>query len=172
MGMHLKISPAIQTHALEAEMSKSIRYPSRQQVAGFSLFRSPAEGLPRQTAKILGAPKYGLNWKLAQRLASPVPGKFWAVPGRDHICVFGQSSQDAISAVCSKMSVALATGVATVQIQRQAGRYLRLMVGVAPDGVKEAVVYTAGQPKKLRVTHNVFTLQDSAGDPPEKVVLH
>jgi hypothetical protein len=152
-----------------------IRRVQARQSANFSVLRTLPEGLPASTARILRQPAFGMNWALAQRLPEGADADFWAVPGNGFLCVLAQGDGVTLTASCTTTEDAIEHGVAAVLLRtsprsrRARGR--RLIVGMAPDQAREVSVHTRGNVTPVTAMKNVFTLHDSATDPPDRLVL-
>lgn len=78
-----------------------------------------------------------------------------------------------VSTACAPTKVALAHGIAAASL-REAGAVAparRLIVGIAPNGVKEAVVHTGEAATTISVTRHLFVLADSMSEPPDVISL-
>ena len=152
-----------------------ISHVQPRQSVNFSLLRTPPEGLSAWTKRILRKPTFGMNWALAHRLPVAVPGDFWAIPGNGFLCIVAQPDIHTTTRSCATTDDALAHGVAAVLIRAAptSGNTPdnRLIVGVAPDRARNALVQTAGWVTTVPVLDNVFMLRDSATDPPDSMTL-
>jgi hypothetical protein len=157
----------------EPRAYRVIARAEHRQLANFALLRTPPEGLPAGTQRILRAPIFGVNWKLAQRIPVTLPGAYWVVPGNRYLCVISLKSMGSPGAgtTCAQTSQALEHGIADITIARGSpGSRIphgRLIVGVAPDGVREVLVHTHGSVATVPVVDDVFALRDSATSPPD-----
>lgn len=150
--------------------------PELRQVNNLPLLRTPAEGLPAAVTTILRQPTYGMNWKFAQRIPTSAQGRFWAVPGRNVLCVLGQQDPESVSSNCAKTNRAIGHGLAAILVDETRSdltrqpAYKRLMVGIAPNGTRSIRVYTDGSVHVARVSGGVFTLRDRERNPPQRMV--
>lgn len=146
------------------------------QAARFALLRTPPEGLPARIRRILRAPSAGMSWALARRIRVELPGAYWLVPANGRMCIVDRGSlgNPAVETTCVRTDRALAEGVATVTLARPhagAPRPARLIVGVAPDGAREAAVRTRGTVARVPVVDGVFVLRDETLAPPDSLSL-
>jgi hypothetical protein len=145
-----------------------VKQASLAQTATFRLLRTPAEGLPTDVTRSLHKPTFGLNWKLAQRL--PATGGFWAVPGRNALCIVGRMEGGSVSVNCGTTRHVVTHGVAAVQLRgsSQPEKGQRSIVGLAPDGAVAVRIYTHQYFTTVPVKDTVFVLRDSVMDPPDR----
>jgi hypothetical protein len=141
----------------------------------FAILRSPAEGLPATTTKLLRQSRFGMNWALAHRLSASVPGAFWAVPGNGFLCIVQQLDTHSVAQTCATTAQALAHGVVSVAIDAVPAdgptTPRRLIVGIAPDRARIASIRTGGSVVRAPISGNVFVVRDTADDPPDSVSL-
>jgi hypothetical protein len=152
-----------------------IAHTSPRLTVGLPLLGTAPEGLPADVEAILREPTYGLNWDLAQRIPTRAPGGFWAVPGRDVVCVLSRQSSEAVASNCARAGHAIAHGIAAILISDgrtpslgEGGR--RLLVGIAPAEATTMRVYTDGDLRVVKVSNGAFTLRDESDDPPQNMV--
>jgi hypothetical protein len=136
----------------------------------FSLFRAP----PEEPAAIRSStPVFGANPVLARRVPDTPFGSYWLVPGDDHLCIVAEAvgGGPGIGTTCARTASALEHGIADITITPADPAThtpeLRLILGVAPDGTREAIVHTRGTAEKARVVRGVFALSDSIVAPPD-----
>lgn len=146
---------------------------SSSQRSGFSIFRSPPEGLPIRVTASLHQPSYGMNWALAQRIPTNAGPDFWAVPGRSAICIVGQETIGIVTVNCGTTRRAVTHGIAAVLLREDPSsaslgspRGQRLIFGLAPDGFSSIRVYTDGSFAQIPVKRGTFTLRDGVMEPP------
>jgi hypothetical protein len=145
-----------------------------RQLAAFALLRTPPEGLSAATQRILRRPVFGINWKLAQRIPIKSDGTYWLVPGDGHLCVISQGVMHGlgVGSTCAATSHAIAHGIADISITLPGAAHpARLIIGVAPDGTREALVHTHGTIAATPVHDEVFVLRDSTLAPPDVISL-
>jgi hypothetical protein len=145
-----------------------------RQLAAFALLRTPPEGLPAATQRILRRPVFGIDWKLAQRIPAKSKGAYWLIPGDGHLCVISQGVMHGpgVGTTCATTSRAVAHGIADISITLPgAAHRVRVIVGVAPDGASEALVHTRGAIAAAPVHGEVFVLRDSTLAPPDTIAL-
>jgi len=147
---------------------------------GFALLRSHPEGLPPRTRRLLGRPLFGMSWRLAQRIPVALPGRYWLVPARRHLCVVEEGSLGSPGAgsTCATTADALAHGLADITVKRRgsagAGAPVgpaRLIVGVAPGGARAVRVHTRGRVRTVPVENGTFVLRDALVAPPDRFEL-
>ncbi len=117
---------------------------------------------------------FGINWKLAQRIPIKSEGTYWLVPGNGHLCVISQGVMHGpgVGTTCATTSQTITHGIADISITLPgAAHRARLIVGVAPDSVREALVHTRGAIAAAPVHHEVFVLRDSTLNPPDMISL-
>jgi hypothetical protein len=77
-----------------------------------------------------------------------------------------------VSTTCSATKRAVAHGIADISITPPGTRHpVRLIIGVAPNRAKEAVVHTHDITSAIPVHHEVFVLRDSILAPPDSISL-
>ncbi len=121
----------------------------------------------------LGTPVFGVNWALAQRVPASVSGHYWVVPGNGYLCAVWQQDRSSASTVCETTQQARRHGLVAISIQELRGRPpQRLIVGIAPHGIRRVRIETGGSEAVLAIDrHGVFTLHDSMTAPPDSVTL-
>lgn len=143
-------------------------------LANFALLRTRPEGLPALVQRVLRAPTFGLNWKLAERIPVALPSAYWLVPGNGYLCIVARESMG-VGTTCAPSSEALVHGIASITITpfrpTPGVRPSRLIVGVAPDGTHEVLVHTRGEVDTGPVVNEVFVLRDSVDAPPDFLAL-
>ncbi len=151
-----------------------ISHAQPRQLAAFSLLRTPPEGLPASTRRILRRPIFGINFRLAQRIPVKSEGAYWLVPGNGHLCVISQGVMHGpgVGSTCATTSRAIAHSIGDISITLPGGGHrFRLIVGVAPDGAREALVNTRGAIATAPVHGEVFLLRDTTLAPPDVITL-
>jgi hypothetical protein len=139
------------------------------QLSAFALFRTPPDRLPSTTERFLRKPIFGSNWSLARRIPVKAEGTYWLVPGNGYLCIISKGVMDGpgVNATCTNTAQAIMHGIATTSITPPGTSHsVRLIVGVAPDGTREALVHTRGAIAGVRVRHTAFALRDSIAAPP------
>lgn len=155
-----------------------VTYVEPPLLRGFALFRKPPDGLPTATRRVLSAPIFGANRLLARRIPVKPPeekssGAYWLVPGDAHLCIMAQGvgGEPGISTTCAQTSHALAHGIADITITPADPAAhtpeSRLIVGMAPDGIRKVLVHTHGVIETAPIIHGIFTLRDSIAAPPD-----
>ena len=140
----------------------------------FALLRGEAEGLPAPVERILHAPTKGMRWSDAQRLPIRTPARLWAVPGNNFLCFVAQQDSQSVGTICSTLHRALRHGLYACFLSSPATNAVtlsRVIIGVAPDGTREVVVYTDGTPVRIPVVHGIFKRRDEEMHAPAKVTL-
>jgi hypothetical protein len=115
-----------------------------------------------------------MNWKLAQRIPVKSEGIYWLVPGNGHVCVISQGVMHGpgVGTTCATTAQVIAHGIADISITLPgAAHRFRLIVGVAPDGAREALVHTRGTIAVAPVHDEVFLLHDLTLAPPDLISL-
>ena len=138
----------------------------------FAIFRTSPEGLPAAVTKTLRVPTYGMNWHLAQLIPVSTVNSFWAVPGRDVICIVSRQAEGIVSSNCARTAHAITHGI-TATFLKAGGSSQdanRLIVGIAPDGVAAMKLYSNGKMTTVPVFGGAFTLEDAIRAVPERVV--
>lgn len=145
-----------------------------RQLAAFALLRTPPEGLPTTTRRILSGPAFGINWNLAQLIPVKSPGAYWLVPGNGHLCVIskGMMGGPGVGTTCAATAYAIAHGIADISIAPPNVKHrARLIVGVVPIGTREVIVQTHGSISATQVHHGAFVLRDSILAAPNVISL-
>ncbi len=154
--------------------ARVISHAQPPQLAAFSLLRTHPEGLPAATQRILRRPIFGINFKLAQRIPVKTEGAYWLVPGNGHLCVISQGVMHGpgVGSTCATtaQSIAHSIGDISITLPGRAHRF-RLIVGVTPDGTREALVHTQGTIATAPVHGEVFVLRDTTLAPPDVITL-
>jgi hypothetical protein len=175
----VKLAPATtatqpRTDAEDPYSAPVISHTQPRQLAAFALLRTQPEGLPAATQRILRRPIFGINWKLAQRIPVKSEGTYWLVPGNRHLCMISQGVMHGpgVGTTCAATSQAIAHGIADISITLPgAAHRTRVIVGVAPDGTREALVHTRGAIAAAPVHDEVFVLRDLTLAPPDVISL-
>ena len=144
------------------------------QLSAFALLRKPAEGLPLATQRFFRGPVFGSNWSLARQIPVEAEGTYWLVPGDGHLCVISQGVMGglSVSATCVKTAEATVHGIAATSLTPpKAPHPARLIVGVAPDGTREALVHTRGVVTTVPVRSETFVLRDATLAPADFISL-
>jgi hypothetical protein len=144
------------------------------QLSAFALLRKPAEGLPPATQRFFRKPVFGGNWNLARRIPAKAEGTYWLVPGYGHLCLISQGVMGniSVSATCEKTAEATTHGIAAISMTPPGAPHpARLIVGVAPDGTREALVHTRGVVATVPVRDGTFVLRDSTLAPSDFISL-
>lgn len=158
----------------EAKAGSIVSRADRLQWAHFALLRGYPEGLPQSITVVL--PRgggVGANWGLAQRLPTLTTAA-WAVPGRGYLCLVESPPEGSVALSCTSTGYVLKQGTysASVPPHNQLRPRRRVIVGLAPDGVRQVVVHTADSPPQdSQVIQNTFVLEDESVLPPESVEL-
>jgi hypothetical protein len=150
---------------------------STPESAHFALMRTPGKELPATVRRVLRTPTSGMSWSLARRIAVPLPGSYWMVPGDGYLCIVARAdpASPGVGTTCTPTAQAIEHGVVYVSITppNPAAHVApsRLVVGVAPDGVREVLVHTRGLVAKVPVVDAVFMRRDAVAAPPDFVAL-
>ena len=96
-----------------------VTHPDPWQLAHFASLRTFPESLPARVTRGLGAPAYGMNPVLAQRISVTGSGTFWLVPGNRHLCIVGRRGRR-VGMACATTAAAIARGVAFVEVDAAA----------------------------------------------------
>jgi hypothetical protein len=141
--------------------------PSRLQRDHFALLRTLPEGLPARLRDLVRTRDTSFNPALAQRIPTLLPGAYWLVPDAGQLCVVSEvPGIEGSGTVCGSTLQTLEEGIAAVSLtpteRAPAGAPTRLVVGVAPDDAREALVHTHGSVTAVPIVRGVFVLRDSA----------
>jgi hypothetical protein len=141
--------------------------PSLLQRERFALLRTHPEGLPARLRGLVRARDASFDPALAQRIPVLLPGTYWLVPDAGQLCIASTvPGTPGATTICGSTRQAIEEGIATVTLtpaeRVPAGAPTRLVVGVAPDGTREALVHTHGSVAAVPVVRGVFVLRDSA----------
>jgi hypothetical protein len=140
----------------------------------FSLFRGNPEGLPANVEKVLGHHIYGSKWSLAQRIPAVRMAKMWAVPGQRHVCIFSEQTPKIVGATCDSTDGVIRHGLFSAFLSEtdpHGSPIQRVIVGIAPDGVRAVVAHNSRSAVRLRVVRDVFRHSDQATRPPNRLTL-
>ncbi|MGN6188027.1 MAG: hypothetical protein ACTHOE_03930 [Conexibacter sp.] len=142
----------------------------------FALLRTRPEGLPSNLGRLPNAEDAGINPAMAQRIPVLVPGRYWLAPGIGSLCIVSEvPGTPGIVTVCGRVRQVVEQGLGTISFapreRTPAGSPTRLLVGVAPDDARTALVHTDGSVAAVPVVSGVFVLRDSRGGPSESIEL-
>jgi hypothetical protein len=156
--------------------SLAANWPSRVQRADFALLRTPPEGLPADVQRRVSDLGAAVVPAAAQRIPAVVPGRFWLLPGRSQLCIVSEvPGTPGVGSVCASTRQVVAHAVATISFtpaeQMAAGTPTRLVVGIAPDDAREALVHTRATVTTVPVLRGVFVLRDSRRVPSDFITL-
>ena len=151
---------------------------SERLAASFAILLGPPEPLPKPIRVALGHQRFGMDWDLAQRLATNA-GVYWAVPGDRYLCIVSRTDllgTDAFSvgATCASVAWVVTHGLASVTLRhdRLRGAGLRrLIAGVAPNRARAIRVHTRGAIETAHVVDNTFVLRDRRSRPPDNLYV-
>jgi hypothetical protein len=149
---------------------------SRTQRHNFALLRTPPEGLPARVRRLAPGTRAAINPALAQRIPVTVPGNYWLVPGIGSLCIVSEVPwTPGIATICTRTQNAIKHGSGTITFmpakQAPAGMPTRLLVGIAPDDARTALVHTRGSVAAVPVVNGVFVLRDSLRVPSDSIEL-
>jgi hypothetical protein len=113
---------------------------------------------------------------LAQRIPVLVPGRYWLAPGIGSLCILSQvPGTPGIVTVCARTRQVVEQGLGTISFapaeRAPAGMPTRLLLGIAPDDARTALVHTNGSVAAVPVVGGVFVLRDSRRGPSESTEL-
>ena len=168
---------ATATHAAHTRpMPQAIEQPSHLQREHFALLRTRPEGLPARLRDLVRTRDASFNPALAQRIPALLPGGYWLVPDAGQLCIVSEvPGTPGAGTVCGGTRQTIEEGIATISFtpaeRAPAGTPTRLLVGVAPDGTREALVHTHDSVTPVSVVRGVFVLRDSARAPSDFVEL-
>lgn len=153
-----------------------VERPTRLQRENFALLRTRPEGLPVHLRDLVRTRDAAFNPALAQRIPVLLPGSWWLVPDGSQLCLVSEvPGTTGAGTVCGSTREALKEGIATISFapaeRTPAVAPTRLVVGVAPDDAREALVHTHGSVAAVPVVGGVFVLRDSARAPSDFVEL-
>ena len=139
----------------------------------FVFFRTPPEPLPMPVRRVMPGPVYGINWRLAQSLEIP-SAEIWAVPGNRYVCLIERRERGFASSICAGRNTVLDNGLIAADMLRSTPSSPatgRLIVGIVPDGVKEAFIRTGERVASAPVRGGVFVRHDRDTRSPQRVRL-
>lgn len=144
--------------------------PSRIQRHNFALLRTRPEGLPARVRRLGAVLGVAINPALAQRISVAAPGNYWLVPGIGYLCIVSDvPGTPGTLIICERTQQAIKQGFGTISFtpagQAAAGIPTRLLVGIAPDDARTALVHTKGSVATVPVVNGVFVLHDSVRAP-------
>jgi hypothetical protein len=142
----------------------------------FALLRTQPEGLPADFGRLPTATDAAINPALAQRIPVMVPGRYWLAPGIGSLCILSEvPGTPGIVTICERTRQVIEQGLGTISFasaeQAPAGMPTRLLVGIAPDDARTALVHTNGSVATVPVVRGVFVLRDSRRGPSESTEL-
>jgi hypothetical protein len=143
---------------------------SRIQRHNFALLRTRPEGLPARAQAPGTTNQAAMNPALAQRIPVTLPGSYWLVPGIGHLCIVSEiPSTPGSVTICARTQQAIKQGFGTISFtpaeQAPAARPTRLLVGIAPDDARKALIHTNGSVTAVPVVNGIFVLRDSQPGP-------
>jgi hypothetical protein len=149
---------------------------SRIQRHNFALLRTQPEGLPARFRRLASIPKVVINPALAQRIPVTALGNHWLVPGVGHLCIVSDVPKTpGALIICARTQQAITQGFGSISFppakQAPAGMPMRLLVGIAPDDARTALVHTKGSVATVPVVNGVFVLRDSVLAPSDFIEL-
>ncbi|HXE45940.1 MAG TPA: hypothetical protein VN635_12180 [Conexibacter sp.] len=149
---------------------------SRMQRHSFALLRTRPEGLPAGFGPLPTATAAGINPALAQRIPVMVAGRYWLAPGIGSLCILSEvPGTPGVMTVCGRTRQVAEQGLGTISFapaeRTPAGAPTRLLVGIAPDDARTALVHTDGSVAAVPVVGGVFVLRDSRRGPSESTEL-
>jgi hypothetical protein len=150
--------------------------PSHLQRERFALLRTRPEGLPVHLRGLVRTRDTSFDPGLAQRIPALLPGAYWLVPDADQLCVVSEvPGTEGAGTVCGSTGQTIEEGIAIVSFtpveRAPVGAPTRLIVGVAPDGTREALIHTHGSIATVPVVGGLFVLRDSMPAPSDFVEL-
>lgn len=142
----------------------------------FVLLRTRPEGLPANIGRLPTATEEGINPALAQRIPVMVPGRYWLAPGIGSLCILSEvPGTPGVVTVCARTAEVVSHGLGSISFapaeRTPAGAPTRLLVGIAPDDARTALVRTDGSVAAVPVVGGVFVLRDSRRGPSESTEL-
>jgi len=149
---------------------------SSMQRREFVLLRTRPEGLPTGIGRLPTATEAGINSALAQRIPVIVSGRYWLVPGIGSLCIVSEvPGTPGTVTVCARTRQVVEQGFGTISFapadRTPAGMPTRLLVGIAPDDARRALVHTGGSVAAVPVVGGVFVLRDSRRGPSDSTEL-
>jgi hypothetical protein len=151
------------------ELARTVR--SAPDLSGrYALLRTTPEAIPATTRRVLRLPIAGLRWDLTQRVPAAVPGAYWLIPARRYICLVAHApATTTVGTVCATTAQATQYGIANTTVNQRTRT--RLIVGVAPDGARMAIVHTHGDVARVPVRAGIFIVRDATLAPADRVTL-
>jgi len=140
----------------------------------FAVFRTPPEGLPVVVTNLLRRPRYGANWKLAQRLSLNDRTAIWALPARRTICLVAWRRETGAATTCASTRAVLHHGVALTSLNdAQSGSPMpeRTIVGIAPDDARLMIARSPGVACSIHVFGGLVLSHDNVGEPPDTFTI-
>jgi hypothetical protein len=159
-----------------AHAPRMLEQLSSMQRREFALLRTRPEGLPAGTGPLPSATEAAINPALAQRIPVMVAGRYWLVPGIGSLCIVSEvPGTPGVITVCSRTRQVIEQGLGSISFappdRTPAGMPTRLLVGIAPDDARTALVHTDGSVAAVPVVRGVFVLRDSRRGPSESTEL-
>jgi hypothetical protein len=155
---------------------RMLKQLSSMQRREFALLRTRPEGLPTGFGRLPTATDAAINPTLAQRIPVMVPGRYWLAPGIGSLCLLSEvPGTPGIVTVCARTRQVVEQGFGTISFapaeRTPAGMPTRLLVGIAPDDARTALVHTSGSVAAVPVVRGVFVLRDSRRGPSDSTEL-
>lgn len=160
-----------ESRPINAQLAPRIlRHLSLIQRREFALLRTRPEGLPARARRLGMVTEAAMNPALAQRIPVALPGDYWLVPGIGYLCIVSEiPGSPGIATVCARTEQVIEQGFGTISFrpigQAHDGMPTRLLVGIAPDDARTALVHTKSTVATVPVVKDVFVLRDSVRAP-------
>lgn len=127
--------------------------------SGFSIFRTPAEGVPPNVERMFASSQPTTNVDLAQRADVPdAPGPVWVIPGRDEVCLFVERPGGGASS-CTTAAKALTDGLdlQLAEGDEEGPLTVKADIRLASDRNLDSAAGTAGEEaRKATAVDNVY----------------
>ena len=119
--------------------------------------------MPKKTRQGMGQPIYGVNWDLAQELPVKADAAFWMAPGAGLLCLIEHNPRLWARQNCTDARRAVRDGAwadfVNVPGQPNWGTpRTHLVVGLAPDGVREVRARIGKFTTTVPVEDNLFVI--------------
>lgn len=144
--------------------SSSYRLPL-QQLDSFAILRTsgpemPAPALKLSMERAVEAVNFGLLFQFAQRVRTEAGVDAWVIPGRGYMCVLGGRP---VVAGCNTTDQTIKNGMSVVAVAPRSSRKRYLLLGLAPDRARAAIVeVNGGRRYRVPIVDNVYAFRASA----------
>jgi hypothetical protein len=137
----------------------------RTQARAFAVFRRaptiPSPAMKRAIRTTLGPTwsELGLNLRLARRVRAANGAVAWVIPGRGFVCIAANVTG---ASGCNTTRETIEHGMTMVVGQQMRGVVVYYALGLAPNGVRRAIVSVGARRALVPIEHNVYAYRASS----------